>query len=80
MLLAMITLSSFGHRKKLAALEVCSSVSRFLRRSISLWRRRSSFFVAGEVDVVEEALPPVLQIAFVPANPLLSPQGEAAVT
>ena len=38
------------------------------------------FLVAGEVDVVKEALPPVLQIAFVPANPLLSPQEEAAVT
>ncbi|MDG1026804.1 MAG: hypothetical protein P8N94_05855 [Gammaproteobacteria bacterium] len=38
------------------------------------------FRVAGEVDVVKEALPPVLQIAFVPANSLLSPQEEAAVT
>lgn len=38
------------------------------------------FRVAGEVDVVKEALPPVLQIAFVPANSLLSPQEEAVVT
>jgi len=37
------------------------------------------FFVAGEIDVVEEALPPVLQIDFVPSNPLLSQEGEAGV-